>query len=310
MTRALDMSNWSGPFTDTEAACVAGAGIPLVICETVDAGIYLQQMQSAERHGLRRMAYVWETWGNAVEQTRRGLEVIRSGPSCEIGWLDVEAARGVGITQDEVISELAQGFALCDAAGIPSGSYCSTQTWKDLTGNTTEFSDRPLWLAGGHYYDAPDLPDDATLLTDAAAREHPGGWTKALIYQVGNTRLVCGQSVDVNVLNEGGDEMWTRLNDQASWWAGKDLTAGGQMYLSIDFPKLPGAARAVDLEVFLDPASGGTLVFRDGDGSYAGQVNPLRRQAVIRIVPKGRTCRFEVSGNVRTQLVGILGYLS
>ena len=109
----------------------------------------------------------------------------------------------------------------------------------------------------------------------------------------------------------GGGEMWVRLNGQASWWSGRKLgpEPDGVMRLDIDVPGLPAAARAVDLEIFLDPASRGAFVLRDGDGSYAGQVNPLRLQAVIRAVPKHRLLRFEVAGEVTLELVGVVGYL-
>jgi N-acetylmuramoyl-L-alanine amidase-like protein len=110
----------------------------------------------------------------------------------------------------------------------------------------------------------------------------------------------------------GGDEMWVRLNGQALWWSGRRLgpTRDGVMRLDIDFPALPATARAVDLEVFLDPASRGALVLRDGDGAYAGQVNPHRVQSFIRAVPHDRQLRFDVTADLTVELVGVLGYLT
>jgi hypothetical protein len=110
----------------------------------------------------------------------------------------------------------------------------------------------------------------------------------------------------------GGDAMWVRLNGQASWWSGRSLgpTRDGVMRLDVDFPMLPATVRAVDLEVFLDPESRGAFVLRDGDGAYAGQVNPHRLQAVFRAVPKDWLLRFNVAGEVRVELVGVVGYLA
>lgn len=110
----------------------------------------------------------------------------------------------------------------------------------------------------------------------------------------------------------GGDEMWVRLNGRASWWSGRRLGPmhDGVMRLDVDFPELPAIARAVDLEVFLDPASRGAFVLRDGDGSYAGQVNAHRLQAVIRAVPRERQLRFDVAGDITVELVGVVGYVT
>ena len=110
----------------------------------------------------------------------------------------------------------------------------------------------------------------------------------------------------------GGDEMWVRFNGQTEWWSGRRLNPmrDGMMRLDVDFPGLPGAARAVDLEVFLDPLSRGALVLRDGDGAYAGQVNPHRLQSVIRAVPRDRSLMFDVTGDLTAELVGMLGYLT
>ena len=110
----------------------------------------------------------------------------------------------------------------------------------------------------------------------------------------------------------GGSEMWVRLNGTASWWSGRRLgpVAAATMRLDVDFPELPETARAVDLEVFLDPASRGAFVLRDGDGTYAGQVNGRRLQSVIRAVPRERQLRFDASGDIRIELLGVIGYLT
>jgi N-acetylmuramoyl-L-alanine amidase len=109
----------------------------------------------------------------------------------------------------------------------------------------------------------------------------------------------------------GGDEMWVRLNGRAPWWSGRRLgpMREGVMRLDVDFPELPSTARAVDLEVFLAAGSRGAFVLRDGDGAYAGQVSERSPRSVIRVVPSGRRLRFEVTGNVTIELVGVVGYL-
>ncbi len=110
----------------------------------------------------------------------------------------------------------------------------------------------------------------------------------------------------------GGDGMWVRLNGQASWWSGRALgpQRDGVMRLDVDFPVLPASAHAVDLEIFLDPSSRGAFIVRDGNGSYAGQVNPRRLQSVVRAVPADRQLRFDSTGDITIELIGVVGYLT
>ena len=105
--------------------------------------------------------------------------------------------------------------------------------------------------------------------------------------------------------------MWMRLNGQAPWWSGRQLgpQRDGAMRLDVDFPALPATARAVDLEILLDPSSRGAFVLRDGNGAYAGQVSPRRLQSVIRAVPRDRRLEFDVTGDITIELVGVVGYL-
>jgi GH24 family phage-related lysozyme (muramidase) len=112
---------------------------------------------------------------------------------------------------------------------------------------------------------------------------------------------------------EEEDEMWKRFNGVANFFTGKLLPAGpdGVMQLAVDFPGLP-ACKAVDLDVYLAPDSVGCLVFKDGDGHFAGKVTPQAPHQVIRVVPDAaRSVRFAVDGaSARTETVGALGYLA
>jgi GH24 family phage-related lysozyme (muramidase) len=110
------------------------------------------------------------------------------------------------------------------------------------------------------------------------------------------------------------DEMWVRFNGVAKFFTDRFLSGGpeGIMRIDIDFPELPAAVKAVDLDVYLAPDSAGSVIFSDGNGAHAGKVTPRAPHQVIRVVPNEQhQVRFLVEGvAARTELVGIVGYLA
>lgn len=193
---AVDMSNWGGDLTDVEAQCFLANGYVLAIPGTQDAAQYQQQVATAVRNGLRVQAYVYLNWGRALQQVQRAISLMSK--DVEILWLDVEDDTS-GLSPAGIVVVLQQCVRACDIANILCGIYASRNTWTTLTGDYQGMNDLPLWNA---YYDNdPDI--------DFASNPY-GGWTAPLIEQFGNTQDVCGQSVDVNVINEELDDMPTK----------------------------------------------------------------------------------------------------
>jgi len=110
----------------------------------------------------------------------------------------------------------------------------------------------------------------------------------------------------------GGEDMWQPINGVASWWSGRKFQYGlqGTMQVAVDFPHLPLEARAVELEEFLNPLSAGKIIFKHGNGLYAGQLNPRRLHGTVRVqLGSERTVGFEAKdGLVHVDLLGIVGY--
>jgi hypothetical protein len=72
--------------------------------------------------------------------------------------------------------------------------------------------------------------------------------------------------------------------------------------------ELPSAARAVRIEIFLQPASGPVVVFDGGAGTYAGQVgSDAGRYGVIDVAIVDGTLKL-VGQNANIKLVGCVGY--
>jgi hypothetical protein len=195
------MSNWGGDLTDTEAQCFKANDVELVIPGTQNAAQYQQQRDVAISNGLRVQAYVYLLWPKALIQTQRAISLM--GKDEEILWLDVEDDTS-GMTQGQIVSVLEDCVEACEQAHVRCGIYASQNTWTTLTGDSQDFSDLPLWNA--FYDNDPDLD---------FARFPYGGWTAPLLEQYGNTQVFCGQSVDLNVINEEEDDMGMTAAERA-----------------------------------------------------------------------------------------------
>ena len=100
----------------------------------------------------------------------------------------------------------------------------------------------------------------------------------------------------------------------AKWPTGLTLPAQPQDYiwqLGVDLPKLPATAKAIDLEIVIDPGAAGALTVKDGDGRFAGSFGPLNRAGVVRVIPLNRTARLLVEGGpVKVISARAVGYLA
>lgn len=188
MTLAVDMSKWSGAFTDAEAACMVAAGYRRTIVGVSKPMIARQQMAMCRKHGMDVQAYCYLYWDTPTEYVRRAIDSC--GDLFSVLWLDVEQEPGPGSAQAG--AAVAKAEAYCLSYNKLPGIYTSSSKWRAIMGNSTAFRHLPLWNA---YYDNdPDFD---------FGRFPYGGWSRAAMEQFGNTQLVCGQSVDVNVYEEG-----------------------------------------------------------------------------------------------------------
>lgn len=121
----------------------------------------------------------------------------------------------------------------------------------------------------------------------------------------------------------GDDEMWHRWNERAEspYWTDPALGGSPQfrhtfadgekvtIQLGIDLPGVMGhGPSAIDIDLF-ERGGGGTLHVGDGDGGYAGRIEPADTSATIRVRPvNGAITLHAVNGPVTVGL-GCLGYL-
>ncbi|MEX2245885.1 MAG: GH25 family lysozyme [Dehalococcoidia bacterium] len=188
MALGVDMSHWGGPLTGEEARCLQQQGFSLVIANT-HGGQTRQQLETAKRNGLRIQAYVYLYWG--MDQTARVLNALStiSGLGCEMLWLDAEDDPG-GRPPSVIVAQLKAAQGACGT--MPCGIYTRGSWWRPYAGNASDFAMLPLWDAD---YDERASYDGYLPY---------GGWRRPLIKQFGGTRIVCGQSVDVNYFEEDG----------------------------------------------------------------------------------------------------------
>jgi hypothetical protein len=109
-------------------------------------------------------------------------------------WLDLEESpRGLG--SRVVIAQIEEALDTCRAEGtVECGIYTGSGFWNDAVGNTTRFSEAPLWFA--HY-------DRRTSLSDWP-RERFGGWTAPAAKQFDDGPL-CGMAADLDVMQVLGE---------------------------------------------------------------------------------------------------------
>lgn len=128
----------------------------------------------------------------------------------------------------------------------------------------------------------------------------------------------CAMFYDTSPIEEE-DEMAVRYppslheSGVGKWPTNQTLAPQAQDYIQqigVDWPLLPASAKAIDLEVAIDPATAGTLTYKDGDGRYAGEFSKQYHRGRVRVYPKDRTARIFVAGApVRVISVRLLEYV-
>ena len=188
------------PSLATRTAWRDAANIKFAIVQ-YDAPQEMQaQMQAVVDGGFELEAYVYlynglSPWGQTpADRVRAALSYIDGFP-CTRLWLDFEDDRpNAGPVQPQQVRE---AIGECDLVGMPTGIYTRRFYWRDMAGNTPEFSYLPLWDAT--YKASAPIPLWHLEPQDMSGFIPYGGWNRALIHQWHNTTNLDGIGVDLNV---------------------------------------------------------------------------------------------------------------
>lgn len=189
MQKALDVSNYTGPFTPEVAHCWRERGFSRLIAGTQRPEITRGQLESALEAGLQVEAYVYLYWRfDTAAEVRAAIEAVSDLPVQRL-WLDCEDS-AEGFTPEQVLSQI--GAAVSAAGSIPAGIYTGRWWWRPATADSVVFASLPLWHA--------EYTPRANLLPDFAAFEPYGGWSRPRMWQYQGTTSLCGVNVDLNLL--------------------------------------------------------------------------------------------------------------
>lgn len=135
--------------------------------------------------------YARPGWNDARSEARFYASVIATGPQPSLPpVLDLEESQGLSPQQlQNWVREWIDEIKI--QTGRDPIIYTYYSFWKQQMGNTTEFSEYPLWLA--YYNDS--LPADI-----------PGGWDTVTFWQYSSTGNVDGIRADVDMNEYYGDD--------------------------------------------------------------------------------------------------------
>lgn len=156
-----------------------------------EAGIIVEDLYGFIYYGLG-----WESrdLDNCIKLTQELGGFQRIWLDCESGFSDngvQDDTEAPGITvQYRVMRTREQRFRV-ETNGLDCGIYTGAFWWPSKMGNTTEFSDLPLWIAN---YGTNDPDNPRSPITEV----NFGGWTKVAAHQYSSTIGLCGRSVRDN----------------------------------------------------------------------------------------------------------------
>jgi GH25 family lysozyme M1 (1,4-beta-N-acetylmuramidase) len=144
-------------FDPRHAASWRDDGYTHAVVGTQDLGCMAAQLKALIEAGFTVDVYVFVTWTQAIAQVEAALDAIQGLPIRTL-WLDVEDKESLGTTTAKTrVKELKAAVQRVKQWKDPRrpkglgplkvGIYTSEACWKDLTDNSTEFSDLPLWYA-------------------------------------------------------------------------------------------------------------------------------------------------------------------
>ncbi len=178
---ATDVSFWETPLSQAEMDCFWESGVRHVIVGTQEEDITREQLAMAVSRGMTVDAYVYLYWDTSM--TAQVKEAFKRVAGFPIGrmWLDIEQDPG-SLGAGAVDSRIQEAVTACRAqGGVECGIYTGKGFWQTYAGDTTAFTDVPLWWA--HYDNKTSL---STWQDDAF-----GGWTDPVAKQWA-TKPLCG----------------------------------------------------------------------------------------------------------------------
>lgn len=194
MSKAVDISNYSGELNASQAQRLVELGYTTAIVQVVNEDIHLhrQQIPILQAAGIDVQGYVYMWFDGDFES--RVAYACRELQNYNITklWLDCEdQAYANGENPQHVIRAIRRSSWVATIAGVTSGIYTGKWWWEVATGDTKEFSDLPLWAAvyGGN----PDITSFVPF----------GGWTSLAIKQhTPDTTIALIPNVDLNTVRE------------------------------------------------------------------------------------------------------------
>lgn len=198
----LDLSNHDYPTFDP--GCLAGADVTSVIVgcwdleKTLDIvrGSRAVGIEASELYTFLYPGLAWE-----LREVTNALSVFHILGGIRRVWLDCESqftewpgdvdTEAPGMTVDGRLAVARYGRKVIEDVGAGVGIYTGESWWRNKMGNSTEFSDLPLWLAN---YGSDDPANPRPPITTV----NFGGWSGVYRHQYSSTIVVCGRNRDHN----------------------------------------------------------------------------------------------------------------
>ncbi len=185
MPLAIDVSNYSGPISSTQARALVAAGVRRVVVGTqAPRAPYPpcavgQQIPALLDAGVEVHAYVY-LWlaEDGAAQVRAALDLVAPWRERLGGiWLDVEDTTATALSPAERLDGVRTATAAAEP--MPVGIYTARWFWREAMADTTACAGLPLWVA--EYDGRADLAFPAF-----------GGWTVAAMKQYAADATVAG----------------------------------------------------------------------------------------------------------------------
>jgi GH25 family lysozyme M1 (1,4-beta-N-acetylmuramidase) len=183
MSMAIDISHWTGEVTAQQMQCLARRGVRRVIVGVQRRAVARQQLATAVAAGIEIEAYVYlYLRSDVARRVRAALETLDGFPVRRL-WLDAEDTTS-GLASAEVVERLRQARDAC--GDFPTGIYTGAWWWRPRTGDSSAFSDLPLWVA---QYDGRRSLDGVPGF---------GGWRRPRMKQYAANAQLCGVHLNLN----------------------------------------------------------------------------------------------------------------
>ncbi len=175
MPLAIDVSQWTGEITDSQARTLKPNNVKKAIVNAHPRHAE-QQIEAFLKFGIEVEAYVYMLLDGDVDARVRRADALLDGHEIGRLWIDAEDTTS-GLTPTDVVAKLQTAINTAISLNHKTGIYTGSWWWKPYTNNSKAFRFYPLWYA--HYNDKATL-DDYTPF---------GGWARPHMKQYKETLL-------------------------------------------------------------------------------------------------------------------------